>query len=158
MTSKVRARRHGFGETFERYALMTTNAVNLFDRMLLVPAIADAFRKLSPRAQFRNPVMFVVFICSVVTTLLWLQALAGHGEAPVGFILWIAIWLWFTLLFANFAEAIAEGRGKAQAASLRGARRDVVANKIPSLERRDAISVGSAHDLRKGDLVIVNAG
>jgi K+-transporting ATPase ATPase B chain len=137
---------------------MTTNTINLFDHKLLVPAIADAFRKLSPRQQFRNPVMFVVFVCSVLTTGLWAQALAGHGEAPVGFILWIAIWLWFTLLFANFAEALAEGRGKAQAASLRGARRDVVANKIPSLDRRDAISVGSAHDLRKGDLVIVSAG
>jgi K+-transporting ATPase ATPase B chain len=127
-------------------------------RKLIVPAIADAFRKLSPRQQFRNPVMFVVFVCSILTTGLWAQALAGHGEAPTGFILWIAIWLWFTLLFANFAEALAEGRGKAQAASLRGARRDVVANKIPSLDRRDAISVGSAHDLRRGDLVIVSAG
>jgi K+-transporting ATPase ATPase B chain len=137
---------------------MSTNAVNVFDRKLLVPAIADAFRKLSPRQQFRNPVMFVVFVCSILTTGLWVQALAGRGEAPTGFIFWVAIWLWFTLLFANFAEAIAEGRGKAQAASLRGARRDVVANKIPSLEQRDAVTVGSAHDLRKGDLVIVSAG
>jgi K+-transporting ATPase ATPase B chain len=137
---------------------MSTSAVNLFDHKLLAPAIANAFRKLSPRQQFRNPVMFVVFVCSILTTGLWAQALAGHGEAPTGFILWVAIWLWFTLLFANFAEAIAEGRGKAQAASLRGARRDVVANKIPSPDRRDAVTVGSAHDLRKGDLVIVSAG
>jgi len=138
---------------------MTTNKqTTALSRELLFPAIGDAFRKLSPRAQFRNPVMFVVFVCSVMTTVLWLQALGGHGEAPTGFIFWVAIWLWFTLLFANFAEAIAEGRGKAQAASLRGARRDVIANKIPSLERRDAISVGAAHDLRKGDLVIVKAG
>jgi K+-transporting ATPase ATPase B chain len=137
---------------------MTADRTSPIDKRLLVPAIADAFRKLSPRAQFRNPVMFVVFVCSILTTGLWVQALAGDGEAPTGFIFWVAIWLWFTLLFANFAEAIAEGRGKAQAASLRGARRDVVANKIPSLERRDAISVGSAHDLRKGDLVVVNAG
>jgi len=137
---------------------MSTKAINLFDRKLLAQAIVDAFRKLSPRQQFRNPVMFVVFVCSILTTGLWAQALAGHGEAPTAFILWVAIWLWFTLLFANFAEAIAEGRGKAQAASLRGARRDVVANRIPSLEQRDAIVVGSAHDLRKGDLVIVNAG
>ncbi|HZX91353.1 MAG TPA: potassium-transporting ATPase subunit KdpB [Rudaea sp.] len=139
---------------------MTASTVrtSALSRELIVPAIADAFRKLSPRQQFRNPVMFVVFVCSILTTGLWAQALAGHGEAPTGFILWIAIWLWFTLLFANFAEALAEGRGKAQAASLRGARRDVVANKIPSLDRRDAISVGSAHDLRRGDLVIVSAG
>jgi K+-transporting ATPase ATPase B chain len=139
---------------------MTTSTarISALSRKLIVPAIGDAFRKLSPRQQFRNPVMFVVFVCSILTTGLWAQALAGHGEAPTGFILWVAIWLWFTLLFANFAEAIAEGRGKAQAASLRGARRDVVANKIPSLERRDTVTVGSAHDLRKGDLVIVNAG
>ena len=137
---------------------MTMIRASAINRKLLVPAIADAFRKLSPRQQFRNPVMFVVFVCSIATTLLWLQAIGGHGEAPTGFILWVAIWLWFTLLFANFAEAIAEGRGKAQAASLRGARRDVIANKIPSPDRRDAVSVGSAHDLRRGDLVIVKAG
>ena len=125
---------------------------------LLMPAIGDAFRKLSPRVQFRNPVMFVVFVCSILTTLLWFQALAGKGEAPAGFILAVALWLWFTLLFANFAEAIAEGRGKAQAASLRNARRDVVANKIPSLDRREQVTVGSAHDLRRNDLVIVKAG
>jgi K+-transporting ATPase ATPase B chain len=137
---------------------MTTAPASALDKALLLPAIGDAFRKLSPRAQFRNPVMFVVFVCSILTTALWIQALGGHGEAPAGFILGVALWLWFTLLFANFAEAIAEGRGKAQAASLRGARKDVIANKIPSLERRDAISVGAAHDLRKGDLVIVKAG
>ncbi len=122
-----------------------------------MPAIGDAFRKLSPRQQFRNPVMFVVFVCSILTTGLWAQALAGHGEAPTGFIFWVAIWLWFTLLFANFAEAIAEGRGKAQAAALRGARRDVLAHKIPSLERRESVTLSSAADLRKGDLVIVKA-
>ncbi|HEY8009463.1 MAG TPA: potassium-transporting ATPase subunit KdpB [Rudaea sp.] len=138
---------------------MTTHpSANALSRELLIPAIGDAFHKLSPRVQFRNPVMFVVFVCSILTTLLWLQALGGHGEAPAGFILGVTLWLWFTLLFANFAEAIAEGRGKAQAASLRGARRDVIANKIPSLERRDAVSVGAASDLRKGDLVIIKAG
>jgi len=125
---------------------------------LLAPAIAAAFRKLSPRQQFRNPVMFIVFVCSVLTTGLWVQALAGHGEAPAGFILWVAIWLWFTLLFANFAEAIAEGRGKAQAKALRGARRDVVAHKLAAPERRDAVTFVSASDLRKGDIVLVEAG
>jgi K+-transporting ATPase ATPase B chain len=100
----------------------------------------------------------VVFICSVMTTLLWFQALGGHGEAPAGFILAVALWLWFTLLFANFAEAIAEGRGKAQAASLRNARRDVIAHKISSVEKRGTITLASASDLRKGDLVIVKAG
>jgi K+-transporting ATPase ATPase B chain len=139
---------------------MTTSTIrtSALSRELLVPAIADSFRKLSPRQQFRNPVMFVVFVCSVFTTGLWIQALVGHGEAPAMFILAISLWLWFTLLFANFAEAIAEGRGKAQAASLRGARRDVIAHKIASLERRETIILSSASDLRKGDLVIVKAG
>src|SRR6185295_8409833 len=105
---------------------MTTHQqASALDRKLIVPAITDAFRKLSPRQQFRNPVMFVVFVCSIFTTGLWLQALKGHGEAPAGFILAISLWLWFTLLFANFAEAIAEGRGKAQADTLRKARRDI---------------------------------
>jgi len=137
---------------------MTTSHASALDKRLLIPAIGDAFRKLSPCAQFRNPVMFVVFVCSVLTTLLWFQALGGKGEAPAGFILGVALWLWFTLLFANFAEAIAEGRGKAQAASLRGARKDVVANKIPSPDQRERVIVGAAHDLRKGDFVIVKAG
>ena len=83
---------------------MTTHTqTSALDPELLMPAIGDAFRKLSPRAQFRNPVMFVVFVCSILTTLLWFQALGGHGEAPARFILAIALWLWFTLLFANFA-------------------------------------------------------
>ncbi|MEP6938921.1 MAG: potassium-transporting ATPase subunit KdpB [Rudaea sp.] len=137
---------------------MTTSPIRALDKVLLIPAIAGAFRKLSPRAQFRNPVMFVVLVCSVMTTLLWLQALRGHGEAPSGFILGVALWLWFTLLFANFAEAIAEGRGKAQAASLRGARRDVVAHKIAAVDKRDAITIVSASDLRKDDLVVIKAG
>jgi K+-transporting ATPase ATPase B chain len=89
--------------------------------------IADAFRKLSPRAQWKNPVMFVVYLGSIVTTVLWLQALFSHGEAPAGFIFAIALWLWFTVLFANGAEALAEGRGKAQAAALRSARKRVFA-------------------------------
>ena len=91
----------------------TTGRVSGMGSDLIGPAIAAAFRKLSPRQQFRNPVMFVVFVCSVLTTGLWVQALAGHGEAPIAFIFWVGLWLWFTLLFSNFAEAIAEGRGKA---------------------------------------------
>ncbi len=125
---------------------------------LIRPAVLDAFRKLSPMRQFRNPVMFVVFVCSASTTGLWIQALRGHGEAPAGFIFWIAIWLWFTLLFANFAEAIAEGRGKAQAASLRGARRDVVAKKLASTHRTSAVTVTDANSLRAGDIVLIEAG
>ena len=137
---------------------MSTPHTSALDKSLLLPAIAEALRKLSPRRQFRNPVMFVVFVCSALTTGLWLQALVGHGEAPAGFILGVALWLWFTLLFANFAEAIAEGRGKAQAASLRGARRDVVAKKLAAPRRDAAVAIASASDLRVGDCVLVEAG
>jgi potassium-transporting ATPase ATP-binding subunit len=120
--------------------------------------MADSFRKLSPRMQFRNPVMFVVFVCSVLTTALWAQAVAGHGEAPTGFIFWVSLWLWFTLLFANFAEALAEGRGKAQADALRSSRKDVVAKKLASPERDAAITFVPSSELRTGHHVLVEAG
>jgi high-affinity K+ transport system ATPase subunit B len=94
--------------------------LSMFDRALMGPARADAMRKLDPRVQWRNPVMLVVYIGSILTTALWVQALIGRGAAPPAFIFNVAIWLWFTVLFANFAEALAEGRGKAQAAALRG--------------------------------------
>src|SRR5262245_50795833 len=99
----------------------------LFDPPIVKRAIRDAFLKLDPRHQIRNPVMFVVLVGSVVTTLLFIHALGGQGEASPGFILAISIWLWFTVLFANFAEAMAEGRGKAQADALKQARRTVFA-------------------------------
>ncbi|MDQ0009403.1 K+-transporting ATPase ATPase B chain [Luteibacter jiangsuensis] len=128
------------------------------DRALVARALGDAFIKLSPRLQFRNPVMFVVFVCSVLTTLLWFQALAGHGEAPTGFIFWVSLWLWFTLLFANFAEALAEGRGKAQADALRGSRRDVAAKKLARAERDAPIVFTPSSELRAGHFVLVEAG
>jgi potassium-transporting ATPase ATP-binding subunit len=134
-----------------------THAVRSFDRALIGRAVADAFRKLSPRLQFRNPVMFVVFVCSVLTTLLWVQALAGHGEAPTGFIFWVTIWLWFTLLFANFAEALAEGRGKAQAAALRSSRKDVIAKKLVEPKRDASITFTPSSELRAGHYVLVEA-
>ena len=140
---------------------MTTQAQHAprgFDRALVTRALGDAFRKLSPRLQFRNPVMFVVFVCSVLTSLLWIQALAGHGEAPTTFIFWVALWLWFTLLFANFAEALAEGRGKAQADALRGSRRDVAAKKLASADRDAAIVFTPSSELRTGHFVLVDAG
>ena len=95
-----------------------------YRREIYQRAVAESFRKLDPRSMVRNPVMFVVEVGSVLTTALWIQALAGIGEAPTGFIGAIALWLWFTVLFANFSEAVAEGRGKAQAESLRKARQD----------------------------------
>src|SRR5437868_6000478 len=97
---------------------------------ILKAAIFEAFFKLTPQHQIRNPVMFAVYIGSILVTVLFLQALAGKGEAPAIFILNVAIWLWFTLLFANFAEAMAEGRGKAQAQSLRKAKHEIQAKQL----------------------------
>ena len=89
---------------------MTHARLALFDPALVRPALIDALRKLDPRVQWRNPVMFVCYVGSALTLLLWLQAVLGHGEASAGFILAISLWLWFTVVFANFAEALAEGR------------------------------------------------
>jgi K+-transporting ATPase ATPase B chain len=144
------------------------NARPLFDPEIVRGAILASFRKLDPRHQVRNPVMFVVLVGSVLTTGLWLQALAGAGEARPGFILAISAWLWFTVLFANFAEAMAEGRGKAQADTLRKARRDITARKLDRAPLNGAfgafdpktaklVTVTSG-DLRKGHLVLVEAG
>src|SRR3979411_693870 len=102
----------------------------LLTRDILQDAFIESFVKLRPQQQWKNPVMFVVYVGSILTTLLWLQALGGKGEAPAGFILAITLWLWFTVLFANFAEAVAEGRSKAQAAALRSAKRDTQAKKL----------------------------
>jgi K+-transporting ATPase ATPase B chain len=138
---------------------MSREQLPLFDRKLLGPALADAFKKLDPRVQWRNPVMFVVYVGTIVTALLFVQALGGHGEASAGFIFAITLWLAFTVLFANFAEALAEGRSRAQASALRNMRQTVLAKKLsgPSLVRRDISSV-KAEDLRKGDFVLVETG
>ncbi|KVD30064.1 potassium-transporting ATPase subunit KdpB [Burkholderia ubonensis] len=131
---------------------------SMFDPALLRPAIVDAFKKLTPRTQFRNPVMFCVYVGSILTTILWIAALQGQAEAPAGFILAIALWLWFTVLFANFAEALAEGRSKAQAASLRSAKRDVMAKKLNEPHPKSPIRITTATELRRGDVVLVEAG
>jgi K+-transporting ATPase ATPase B chain len=131
---------------------------SLFDASIVKQAIADAFRKLTPRRQVRNPVMFVVYVGAILTTLLWLQALVSRGEAPAWFIFWVSVWLWFTVLFANFAEAMAEGRGKAQAASLRKARRELQAKRLPRPDRGAKYEGVPASSLRKGQFVLVEAG
>ena len=133
-------------------------ARSMFDPAIVMPAIADSFRKLAPRTQLRNPVMFCVYIGSILTTVLWVAALSGQAEAPAGFILAIALWLWFTVLFANFAEALAEGRSKAQAASLRSAKRDVMAKKLSAPKREATVNITTATELRKGDVVLVETG
>ncbi len=120
-------------------------------------AVIDSFGMLTPGRQVRNPVMFVVYVGSILTTLLWIQAIAGKGEAPAAFIFWVSVWLWFTVLFANFAEAMAEGRGKAQAASLRKGRRDIEAKRLEHPNRHGGFEVVSAAQLKKGDIVLVEA-
>src|SRR5262245_49396603 len=129
----------------------------LFDTAIIKQAIIDSFRKLTVRRQVRTPVMFVVYVGSILTTLLWLQALVGQGEAPPWFIFWVSVWLWFTVLFANLAEARAEGRGNAQAASLRRARQDLQAKRLKHATLRVFDPV-PASALRKGDRVLVEAG
>ncbi len=138
--------------------MKTKTALTLLDPALVGPAIKASFTKLSPAVQWRNPVMFVVYIGSILTSLLGLQALQGQGEAPAWFILSIAVWLWFTVLFANFAEALAEGRSKAQAASLRGLKQSTWAKKLKDRVHGSAWLPEQAENLRKGDVVLVEAG
>src|SRR6478609_4613438 len=125
---------------------------------LIKGALRDSLLRLTPRYQWRNPVMFVVYVGSILTTVLWIQALLGQGEAPAGFILAVTLWLWVTLLFANFAEAIAEGRSKAQAASLKSARKDTMAKKLARPERGAASTRVPSSQLRRGDIVYAEQG
>lgn len=131
---------------------------NLFTSAIFKQALVDSFVKLDPRVQVRNPVMFVVEIGSVFTTVLYIAALMGAAEEKSGFILAVSIWLWFTVLFANFSESIAEGRGKAQAATLRRARQEVTAKKLDEPSYESTFKEVGASDLRKGDVVLVVAG
>lgn len=133
--------------------------LGLFDAELVRPALWAAVAKLDPRVQWRNPVMFIVYIGSVLTTLLWVHALSFPGDTGMApaFVLAIAIWLWFTVLFANFAEALAEGRSKAQAASLRGLRKDTWAKKMVEPYHGGKWLPLQAPELRRGDVVLVEA-
>ena len=126
---------------------------SLLDRAILVPALGDSFKKLSPRWQARNPVMFIVGIGAVMTSYAFVTGLFNGGTNN-GFVGQIALWLWFTVLFANFAEAVAEGRGKAQAATLRRTRSDTIARKL--VDGREVPT--PAPELRKGDMVVCEAG
>ena len=134
---------------------MTTqkSAPPLFDRALVGPAIKDSFRKLDPRSLARNPVIFITALVSLLATVLFVRSLFSHGEHLL-FSAQVIVWLWFTVLFANFAEAIAEGRGKAQAASLRKTKTETVAKRLKSAEGKDYTQV-PAPQLKPGDLVLV---
>jgi K+-transporting ATPase ATPase B chain len=129
-----------------------------FRRELYQRAVLDSFVKLNPRLMVRNPVMFVVEVGSLLTTVLWIQALFGKGEAPAGFIGGVALWLWFTVLFANFSEAAAEGRGKAQAEALRKTRQTTQAKKLHSPDRQAKYELVASTALCKNDLFLVEAG
>jgi len=129
---------------------------SLFDAAILQRAVGDSFRKLDPRTLVRNPVMFVVEVVAVVTTILFVRDLGGGPEAAPGFVGQIAAWLWFTVLFANFAEAVAEGRGKAQADTLRRTKTEAMAKRLKDPHGRDFDTV-PAPQLKRGDVVLVEA-
>ena len=139
-------------------AASTRTSFSLFDPALVRPALRDAFVKLDPRVQWRNPVMFVVYIGSILTSVLGVQALLGRGEAAASFTIAVAVWLWFTVLFANFAEALAEGRSKAQTASLRGMKKKVIAKVLAAPKHGSQWHPQEAEELRKGAVVLVEAG
>ncbi|HEX6828799.1 MAG TPA: potassium-transporting ATPase subunit KdpB [Burkholderiales bacterium] len=134
----------------------------LYDPALLREAAWESLKRLSPRYQIKNPVMFVVWLGSVLTAGLFVQAWMGTGHAQgvenAGFILAISLWLWFTVLFANFAEAMAEGRGKAQAAALKGLKKTVWAKKLHEPRFGSHWHTTPSEELRKGDVVLVQAG
>src|SRR3977135_8368 len=145
---------------------MTTQAMSsglaprrsLVTRNIVQEALVASLVKLLPQHQWRNPVMFVVYLGSILTTVLFAQALGGQGEAPAGFIFAVPVWLWFTVLFANFAEAVAEGRSKAQAAALRAVKRDAFAKRIDVPHRDAKVIWTPSSDLRKGNLMLVETG
>lgn len=137
---------------------MASNSLSLWNWSIIKVAIGDAFLKLTPRHQLRNPVMFAVYVGSILTSALFIQAVVSVGEASANFILAITLWLWFTLIFANFAEAMAEGRGKAQAEALRKARREIQTKKLAKPERHAKVTLVRSANLREGDVVLVEAG
>ncbi|MGK8844693.1 potassium-transporting ATPase subunit KdpB [Serratia marcescens] len=137
---------------------MTRKQRALFEPALVRTALIDAVKKLDPRVQWRNPVMFVVYIGSILTTAIWLAILTGQTDGAATFTGSVALWLWFTVLFANFAEALAEGRSKAQAESLKGTKKTSWAKKLAGPRRDGATEKVAAESLRKGDIVLVEAG
>ncbi|MGP2850706.1 potassium-transporting ATPase subunit KdpB [Serratia marcescens] len=137
---------------------MTRKQRALFEPALVRTALIDAVKKLDPRVQWRNPVMFVVYIGSILTTAIWLAILTGQTDGAAAFTGSVALWLWFTVLFANFAEALAEGRSKAQAESLKGTKKTSWAKKLAGPRRDGATEKVAAESLRKGDIVLVEAG
>src|SRR5713101_6392290 len=144
-------------ERLSKRTLMSTKqgkSRSLWDTKIIRQALIDSFVKLNPRVMMRNPVMFVVEVGSVITSILLFRDISKHSQA-FGFDLQITLWLWFTVLFANFAEAMAEGRGKAQAETLRRAKSETIANRLLSSGCSEQVA---SVKLRAGDLVLVSAG
>lgn len=131
---------------------------SFWDSTIIKLALRDSFLKLNPVHQIRNPVMFTVYIASLLTTALFIQALVDEGETSATFILAISLWLWFTLFFANFAESMAEGRGKAQAQALKKARHEIQAKKLAKPKRDACYTLVQSANLRAGDIILVEAG
>jgi len=131
---------------------------SMFEPAFVKPALWEAFARLAPQVQWKNPVMFVCYVGAILTTGLFIQALTGKGEAPAGYIFAVSLWLWFTVLFANFAEAVAEGRGKAQAAALRATRKDISAKKLLEPRRTSTKLLVKATQIERSDIVLVEAG
>lgn len=129
-----------------------------YNKNILIDAIRQSFKKLAPKIQVKNPVMLVVYIGAVLTTGLYILSFAGIKDESAGYTLVIALILWFTVLFANFAEAIAEGRGRAQADSLKSARKDVKARKLKTVSNPEDYTEVVSNTLKKGDIVYVKAG
>ncbi|MGO2335826.1 potassium-transporting ATPase subunit KdpB [Providencia sp.] len=137
---------------------MKNQKTQLFDNALIRQSIIDACKKCTPQAQWRNPVMFVVYIGSIITTILWLAMLANYAEGSAWFSGMVTLWLWFTVIFANFAEALAEGRSKAQAQSLKGVKQQSSATKLATPSLDAAQEIVSSDLLRKGDIVLIRTG
>jgi K+-transporting ATPase ATPase B chain len=141
--------------------MMTKHApapISIFDQRIMRPALIDSFKKLDPRTLWRNPVMFCVEIASFITLITFIMSLTGKSHEPVWFTGLVSLWLWLTVIFATFAEALAEGRGKARAASLRKTRTEVVAKRLTKPEFGGDCTLVSANELRKGDCILVEAG
>src|SRR5262245_37073941 len=134
---------------------MAAKIISIWDFTIIKLAIRESFLKLSPRNQIRNPVMFTVYISSLFTSFLFIHAWFYDASAHALFVFSITLWLWVTLLFANFAEAMAEGRGKAQAHALRKSRREIQAKKLAKADRHAKVTLMKSDDLRAGDIVLV---
>ena len=126
-----------------------------FDRKIVGGAVIESFWKLNPRVQLHNPVMLVVYVGSILTTILFVHSLFGHGDARPAFIFGVSAWLWITVLFANFAEAIAEGHGKAQADTLRKMRQETYATRLEEARLESLFETVASSELKKGDIVLV---